>query len=246
MITAKPTKHLTGVVCAVTLDDAYTLLQAIERMTGDFFADFDDKYWAVKMRLRRVSSQIEDSMKTLDDATFHKNGVSREMMKRASRIIPQENVFYTFRIFMPEAMLLGMAMHELTEFGQHNYQDLSFAEYYYDKAVLELFGVTLLNAAEGVLTRSEMDDVYIRIRAAKEPLFADYLGQYIDHCNVSHINCPDSIRKHILSNLVNGLLVRDGVYSEIEKALNDYAARSRRSVHELYDANLKYPNDIEW
>lgn len=246
MITAKPTKNLTGVVCAVTLDDAQALNMAIERMSGTFFEDFEDKYWAIKMRLRKMVYDILENVETLDNAIFYKNGVTRDMMKHASRIVPQENVFYTFHIFMPEAMLLGMAMHEMTENCQRSYEDQSFAQYYYDKAVLELFGATLLSAVENVLRQSELDDLYIQLRGTGEPLFADYLGQFIDHCNVSYLDMPLSLRRHMLSKMIEELIARRGIYTEMEKALTSYAGHVGRSVHELYDANLKYPDDIEW
>lgn len=77
-------------------------------------------------------------------------------------------------------------------------------------------------------------------------LFHDFLTQYVDKCNVEYLKTDPEKRPKKLYNIANRLIKHPQAYANMLVDFHSAASELGRSVHEIGDARIKYPEDIGW
>ncbi len=261
MISAKPTKHLTGVIIEGEYEDFDEMVKSIHRMTG-LEEDYNDRYWSVKNRLLGICYDIRHAYQGDRNVKLVDNGADDELMKWHSVIMPRQNLHYSVEVLFPEALFVAFSVSELyfsssvyygrraekhqkTEERPVKFVD-KYADYIRDQAMLDMLSSVILSAFAEVIG----DEDFEKLLGGKGKFYSceyeHYAAQYVDKCNVEYLKTAPEKRKDKLRNIGKRLLKKPDTYRNILRGLESAAKIHGCSIHELSDPDLKYPEAIEW
>ena len=258
MISAKPTEHLTGITLEGEFQDFYEIVESIYRMTG-LEEDYDDYYWGVKNRLLGICYDVRHAYQGDRNVKLVDNGVSDELLKWCSMILPKNNVHYSVEVMFPEAVFVALAVPELYLWSSIYYGSRTkkqeeiakfpaqrYSDYLRDQAVLDWLSSTILQALADVIGDDELEKLLKFRRNRYESHFAKYVTQYIDKCNIEYLKTEPEKRKDKLRNIVKRIIQKPTAYHNMKRDLEYSAHEYKCSIYEMYDPKLEYPEDIEW
>lgn len=260
MITAKPTKNLTGILIEGEFDDFYELVDCIYRMTGDN-DDYHDPYWSIKNRLLGVCYDIRHAFQGDRTVRLVDNGVHDDLMQWHSMVMPKQNVHYAVEILFPEAVFVALSIPDLyltsgAYYGsrarnrkkkESEYETVvyDYADYLKDQAMLNLFSSVVLSALAKVIGDEEFEKI-MRQKQQYDTSYEHYVTQYVDKCNIEYMKTQPDKRKDKLRNIARRLAKKPGAYNNMQRTLEAAAREYGCSIHELHDSRMDYPEEIEW
>jgi len=179
-------------------------------------------------------------------------------MKWHSIITPKQNVYYSVEILFPEAVFVALSVPDMYFYSRHYYGEMgkriqtedlrvnSYTEYLKDKAILDLLSAAILEALAAVIGDEELEKL-LRFRNNRyEEVFAGYVSQYLDKCNIEYIKTPQEKRKDKLRNITKRLIQKPAAYENMKWDLKQSARQYNCSIYELYDPRHDYPEEIIW
>lgn len=260
MIVAKPTEHLTGITLEGEFQDFYELVDCIYRMTG-LEESYDDIYWGVKNRLLGICYDIRHAYQGDRNVVLTENGVYKELMECHSMILPQNNVHFSVEILFPEAVFVALSIPELylwsrTYYGSRakkqedkwGFRAQRYSAYVRDQALLDWLSATIMQALADVIGDDELEKLmkYHTRGYDDDVLFAQYVTQYIDKCNLEYLKTAPEKRKDKLRNIAKRFIQKPVTYEKMKMEFEYLAKEYNCSINELRDSRLEYPEQIEW
>lgn len=257
MITAKPTKHLAGVEIEGEFLDLYELVESIHRIVGDT-EDYDDRYWAVKNRLLGVCYDLRHAYMGDRNVSAVDNGVSDDIMRYHSVILPKNNVHYSVEVLFTEAMFVALSIPKVCEIGVVEYDSAKQAVkgdsrrplpgssvYQRDVALLQALRAVILSAFAEVVGEKALESL-LELEGKSYLRFWDYYGQYVDCCNIEYINTEEAKRADKV-RLISRRFLKDSVaYQKLCEAIEVAAEQYGCSVHEINDPETDEYPEFEW
>lgn len=258
MISAMPTKNLTGITLEGDFEDFYEIVESIYRMTDPDIV-YEDNYWSIQNRLLGLCYDIRHAYMGDRDVKLVGNGVNDEMMKWHSMILPRQEVHYSLNVVFPEAVFVALSVPELYMWSRHNYGRRTkkqeekamfpaqkYSNYIRDKAVLDTLSSVILGALSDVIGDDQLEKLLRFRENLLEDVFSDYAVQYVDKCSLEYIKTAPEKRSDKLRNIAKRIIQKPTGYQNMQRDM-EYAAREYGcSIHEVYDSSLEYPEEIEW
>lgn len=261
MITAKATEHLTGILLEGEHKDFYEIVNSIYRMTG-LEEDYEDPFWSIKNRLLGICYDIRHAFMGDRKVQLIDNGADDELMKWHSMIMPKKNLHFAVEILFPEAVFVALTVTELYSSSSVYYGSRArklqmkeenpqmfindYSDYIRDQAILSLLSSVILSAFAEVIGDEEFEKV-MRLKEKKYSFdYMNYITQYVDKCNIEYLKTAPDKRKDKLRIIARRMINQPAAYKNMKSALEYVAKIKSCSIHELYDPDLEYPEEIEW
>jgi len=253
MIEAKATEKLTGVTIQGDYDDFYQLTEAFHNAAG-LDLNPKDPYYSVGMRALGVCYDIRKAYQGDRDIILRDNGMHEESMKWHNLITPKQNVYYSVNILFPEVLFAAMSVQDLCGMAKQRpgnrkgdewarpYTDVMFLK---DKAVLKVFAVSIWEAFAGTIGSEEADKV-LRLYQRTDESYYQYVTQYVDQLNIEYLRTAVDKRPDKLRNIAKRIARKPDAYYRLENEMKYQAKKLDTTIHDLVDANVKYPEEIEW
>jgi len=252
VISAKPTKNLTGISIEGEFLDFYELVDGIYRMTGSC-EDYDDPYYGLKMSLLGICYEIRHAYMGDRELVDIENGVYDEIKKIHKKILPNRNVHFSTNILFPEAVFVALSVQELYPVGLQNYRkkigesqdiQLEYSTYLKDMAMLDMLRASIADALGKVIGDDVVEKVFSGHRILEDSRY--FKTQYLDKCDIEYLKCPTDKRADKLKSITRRLAKKPEAYYRMCRDLELASIKLRCDVNELEDPKLKWPEKIEW
>lgn len=259
MITSHPTEHLTGITIEGTFNDFYETVESIHRVTG-LEKEYGDPLWSAKNRLLGVCYDMRHAYMGDRNVALADNGVNEEMMKWHSIIMPKQEVRFSFNILFPEAVFVALTSDIVIEYSGIDYgkkakkraEDSDFlcaydyAEYIKDTASIKMLAAAIFYSLAEVISDEELEKVIKLNNYPYGMTWHNYVGQYVDKCNIEYLKSSIEKRKDKLKNIEKRFVQFPEAYHNMKRDLEYSARKYGCSIHELHDPKLEYPEEVEW
>lgn len=255
MLQVKPTKHLIGIMIQGDYNDLYDLVDSVYGMCG-----FDERpespYYGAKELLLRLCYEVRHAYRASRDILAVRNGIHEDIMKWKDIKAPSENVYFSTKIFFPEAIFLAIVLPETYSFskkhyGRHSkykgstYEPRSLMRFYQDRANLEVLCAAIWQALGEVIGEREAEKLVEKRESLEPQHYISYIVEYIKRCNMELIHTEEKDRKKKLRDITAGILGKPESYDELEKRLIAWAQKYGKNIHQIH-AKADYPEEIDW
>ncbi len=122
---------------------------------------------------------------------------------------------------------------------------MTYSDYIRDRANLDILCAGIWQAIGEAIGDEELENV-IRLVQRVDESYMNYATHYIDKCNIELIKTEVGRRKDKLRNIVKRIIKKPQGYKNMEEDLKYSAKEHKTTIYDLYDPNLKYPEDFEW
>lgn len=258
MLSAIPTKHLTGITLQGDYNDFNELTDSIHRMAG-FDQDPDDPYYGVHLQLLGICYELRHGYMGDREVLMEANGMDEDKMKFHGMITPEENVYYRVNLLFPEAIFLAAALPESYAYSRSYYgskasrpdlfsPQVPIEEYYKDKARLEGFAAAVWGALGEAVGVEEMEKLDKIIQKAQRSTgeFDNYAIHYIDSCSMELLKTDMEKRADKLIDITRRILTKPADYYKLDEELKFWAEEYGTSIYQLEDPDVQIPEEIEW
>ena len=252
MINVEITKNLTGISIIGDYNALNELMDSIHHMCYDEFDDDNSPMYAINNRWLAIAYDVRHAYQGDRELELVDNGMDEDKMQYFNQETATENVYYSCNILFPEAVFVALSVSNLVTYGKRNYlskeepycEDLTYATYLKDKAMLELLSSLILYALEDVI--GEKDCKSIINARDKKAIYYNFLHQYLDKCDIEYLKTPVNKRSSKIKNIAKRLVKFPESYYEYALQLTSYAYENHCSINRLTDKSINYPSEIEW
>lgn len=258
MISAMPTKNLTGITIQGDHDDFYELMESMHRLYGADDFQETDLFFGVKNRLLGICYEIRHASMGNRDVFLQENGMSKELMKWHNIKTPTQNVYFSVNLLFPEAIFMAVSAPKVYFFSASSYGEngkflaknqyfasFPYSDYLRDKANIDIFCAAVWQALGSVIGDEELEKIINLAQRTKEN-YVNYATHYIDKCNIELIKADPEKRKSKLKNIAKRIIKKPTGYNNLEEDLKYWAKEYNTSIYELELPDIEYPDDIEW
>jgi hypothetical protein len=255
MITAKPTKHLSGITLRGDYQDFTHFVDAVYDMTCEFESDFRDMYYGIDNMLLSICYDVRHAYMGDREIVLVENGINDEIIRAHRVIAPRKNLYYSVNLLFPQAIFVAAAMPTIIDHARslqlRKKKDEtepprpSYRDFLLDQAALFSFADSVFAALAEVIGDDAVEKLkktlsYGQIR------FEWYVTQYIEKCNLDLLKTVQEKRVQKLKSLTNSMLKKTTPYQKMESEVRDAAIYYNCSIYEIQYRRLEYPEEIEW
>ncbi|MGM0397235.1 MAG: DUF6904 family protein [Bacillota bacterium] len=241
MITVQNTENLTGITISGDYNDLIALYESIFDVIG--LQDAYDGYDMTQLRCHGLCYEIRHAHMGDREIVTVDNGINEEHMKWTSRILPKENVYFSFNYLWTEGLFAVFALRDFVDMARNPKLHKNVLDQVPEEmkveiknrlpdsiAIVEFFQQRVLSALiQAVGTRRYAKvreelvrwDEYNRYRR-----YEGYYTQYIDILTQRYLDTNVKKRPTELAFIAYEMLAYSSDYFEMKQDINIYAAEN--------------------
>lgn len=239
MLTIQPTELLAGVEISGDYWDFDALIEAISALVGDQNRYYD--FAGSRQRLLSTCAKLRQASRGEQEIELVANGIHRGITKKRKQIYVEKNVYFSFKLFMPELLFTALALNDFIALYKETVDD---SEWSLPVTSARLFQAKVATCVEPFMSEEHFI-IFLATLHTKSPLFFRYAPQYVDMLNIEYLALSKDEREQQLTAYALRLLTADDTYEALTQQLLSVTSYSKQALHEISLA-FKYPEMIYW